>query len=61
MAKTYVPMAVDLAGGLHKRLTRYQATLTESAITPAQQSALIELISCLATFLANWHKPPVQP
>lgn len=61
MAKTYVPMAVNLAGGLHKRLTRYQATLTESALAPGQLAALTELITCLANFLANWHKPPVAP
>lgn len=61
MAKTYVPMAVNLAGGLHKRLTRYQTTLSAQAVTPAQSAALVELIACLATFLQNWHKPPIQP
>jgi hypothetical protein len=61
MAKTYVPMAVTLAGGLHKRLSRYQTTLAAQATTPAQTTALLELIACLATFLSNWHKPPIQP
>lgn len=59
MAKTYVPSAVDLASKAHKYLTRYQATLTAGATTE-QVTALVELISCLATFLNNWHKaaPP---
>jgi len=61
MAKTYVPMAVNLAGGLHKRLTRYQTTLGAQATTPQQTAALVALIACLAEFLANWHKPPIQP
>jgi len=61
MAKTYVPMAVNLAGGLHRRLTRYQSTLSEQALNETQLSALTELIACLAQFLANWHKPPIQP
>jgi hypothetical protein len=61
MAKTYVPMAVNLAGGLHKRLTRYQTTLSAQALEPGQLTALVDLIACLATFLSKWHKPPVQP
>lgn len=61
MAKTYVPMAVTLAGGLHRRLTRYQSTLTEQAVEPGQLTALVDLIACLATFLSKWHKPPLQP
>ncbi len=61
MAKTYVPMAVSLAGGLHKRLTRYQATLTEQSLSEPQTAALVALIACLADFLVNWHKPQIQP
>lgn len=60
MAKTYVPMAVDLAQGLHKRLTRYQATLSQGK-TSDQLVALAELIACLATFLNKWPKPPPNP
>lgn len=54
-AKTYVPMAVDGANWLHKRLTRYQTTLTAGA-SPGQVTALVALIACLADFLNNWHK-----
>jgi hypothetical protein len=57
MARTYIPMAVTLATGLHKRLTRYQAQLQDQATTPEQTSALLDLIACLAEFLANWNKP----
>jgi hypothetical protein len=60
MPKTYIPMAVDLAHGLHKRLTRYQATLTIGATTD-QVVALTELIACLATFLSKWVKPTPNP
>lgn len=61
MAKTYVPMAVDWAGGLHRRLTRYQTTLAAQALTPAKLAALTNLIACLAEFLSEWRKPEVQP
>lgn len=57
MARTYIPMAVNLADGLHKRLTRYQEQLTVSATTPEKLDALVDLIACLATFLARWRKP----
>jgi hypothetical protein len=50
-------MAVDFANALHSRLTKYQETLIIGA-TSDQIDALIELIACLATFLANWRKPP---
>lgn len=60
MARTYVPMAVTLAAGLHKRLSRYQATLVADK-TGDQIAALSELIACLAAFLAKWPKPPVNP
>lgn len=60
MAKTYIPGAVNIANSAHKYLTRYQATLTAGA-TPGQLAALTELVSCLAQFLANWHKPPPAP
>lgn len=53
-------MAVDGAAWLHKRLTRYQTVLTAGA-SSGQVAALTELISCLATFLVNWHKAPIEP
>lgn len=52
-------MAVDFASALHKRLTKYQAQLTDSALNDNQRTALVELIACLAEFLVNWKKPPV--
>ena len=55
--KTYIPMAVTLANGLHARLTKYQETLVIGA-TSTQIDALVALIACLATFLSNWRKPP---
>ena len=56
MAKTYIPAAIDAAQFLHKYLTRYQARLSAD-ITESQANALVELITCLAAFLVNWHKP----
>lgn len=61
MAKTYVPMAVRLANGLHKRLTRYQTTISAQAVNDNQRTALVELISCLANFLSKWTLPPPSP
>ena len=58
MPKTYIPMAVDGAAWLHKRLTRYQTTLSAGA-SADQLVALAELITCLGTFLTKWHKPPL--
>lgn len=60
MAKTYVPMAVQLGQGLHKRLTRYQTQLSADK-TAEQLTALVELIACLAAFLQKWPKPPPNP
>lgn len=60
MAKTYIPSAVDTATAAHKYLTRYQAKLS-AGVTGDQLLALTELISCLANFLAKWHKPPFNP
>lgn len=57
MAKrTYVPMAVDFANLLHGKLTRYQEKLSVDK-TPEQITALVNLITCLAQFLAVWFKP----
>lgn len=60
MTKTYVPMAVHWAGGLHKRLTKYQSTLSQGKSSD-QLVALTELIACLATFLNKWTNPPPNP
>jgi hypothetical protein len=60
MAKTYIPGAVDIASKSHKYLTRYQTVLTAGA-SAEQITAVVELISCLANFLAKWHKPAVLP
>lgn len=60
MAKTYIPGAVDIARSAHKYLTRYQATLTAGA-SIEQIAALVNLISCIADFLNEWHKPPPNP
>jgi len=56
MAKTYVPSAVDIANHAHRYLTRYQSKLSVGA-TSDQILALVDLISCLATFLSKWFKP----
>jgi len=55
--KTYLPGAVNIANKMHTYLTRYQETLVQDKTT-IQIDALIELIACLAQFLANWRKPP---
>lgn len=60
MAKTYIPGAVDVASATHKYLSRWQSKLTVGA-TAGQVAALTELIACLANFLNNWFKPPVNP
>lgn len=60
MAKTYIPGAVTIASTAHKYLSRYQTKLTLGATAP-QIAAMTELIACLATFLANWHKPAPLP
>lgn len=60
MAKTYVWGAVNAAQIAHRYLTRYQATLQTGA-TVGQVTALVNLISCLAAFLAEWHKASTNP
>jgi hypothetical protein len=59
--KTYVPGAVDMANEANRYFTRWQAKLALSATTPEKMVALTNLIACFATFLQEWHKPPVQP
>lgn len=60
MARTYYPGAVKIAATAHKYLTRYQATLT-SGQTAQRVTALVNLVACLATFLAEWNAPPINP
>lgn len=60
MARTYYPGAVKIASTAHKYLTRYQATLTNGQ-TATRVAALIALVQCLAEFLAEWTKPPINP
>lgn len=60
MAKTYIPSAVDKTTDLHKYLSRYQPKLTPPA-TPEQLTALNNLVTKCAEFLAVWHKPPPNP
>lgn len=58
--RTYIPMANWWANQLHKRLTKYQENLAEDATTE-QVEALIDLITCLATFILRWPKPQPPP
>lgn len=58
--KTYVPMAIYWANGLHKRLTKYQETLIQEKSVD-QIAALADLIVCLANFINRWNKPPPGP
>lgn len=60
MARTYYPMAVRFADATHKRLTKYQATLSKDR-TSGQITALINLIACLGEFLIAWPKKPLDP
>lgn len=60
MAKTGYPTAVTVANTAYLYLTRNQAKLNLT-INPAQATALVNLISCLATFLVEWPKPPLNP
>lgn len=60
MPRTYVPSANMLATGLHKYLTRYQATLIDGA-SEEKIAALADLINCLVAFLVKWPKPPINP
>lgn len=59
-AKTYIPGGVDIATKAHKYLTRWQHVMLIGA-TSGQVTALAGLITCLAQFLVDWHKPPVNP
>lgn len=60
MARTYYPGAVAFANVTHRYLTRYQAKLSQDKTTN-QINALLGLITCLANFLVEWPKTPVEP
>jgi hypothetical protein len=55
MAKLYIDAGVTTARATQKYLTRWQAKMVAGA-SPAQVTALTNLISCLAAFLVEWHK-----
>jgi len=58
--KTGYPTAVAVAHTAYLYLTRNQAKLALT-ISPAQATALTNLILCLATFLVEWPKPTPNP
>jgi hypothetical protein len=53
--KLYIDGAVTVVRHAQKYLTRWQPKLVAGATT-AQVTALINLVSCLAAFLNEWHK-----
>ena len=55
MAKTYIDGSVTVARTAQKYLTRWQSKMVIGATT-GQVVALTNLISCIAAFLAEWHK-----
>lgn len=55
MAKTYVDGSVVVARAAQKYLTRWQSKMVIGATTD-QVVALTDLITCIAAFLAKWHK-----
>jgi len=57
MAKTYIPSAVDKTHDLQKYFAKWSSQMSVGA-SPGQLLALANLVSCIATFLVEWHKPP---
>jgi hypothetical protein len=55
MAKLYVDGSVTVVRAAQKYLTRWQSKMVLGATTE-QIAALTDLISCIAQFLAKWHK-----
>jgi len=55
MAKLYIDGGVTVARAAQKYLTRWQSKMIIGA-TAGQVTALVNLISCLAQFLNEWHK-----
>lgn len=60
MAKTYIPQAVDDVTALSRYFGRWSQKMLIGA-SAAQTTALLELIACVAKFLAEWHKPTPNP
>lgn len=55
MAKLYIDGGVTVARAAQKYLTRWQSKMVLGA-SPAQVTALTNLITCIAQFLVEWHK-----
>ena len=55
MAKLYIDGSVTVVRAAQKYLTRWQPKMVLGA-SPAQVTALTNLITCLAAFLVEWHK-----
>lgn len=55
MAKTYIDGSVTVVRAAQKYLTRWQSKMVQGATT-GQILALTNLITCIAQFLAEWHK-----
>jgi hypothetical protein len=55
MAKLYIDGSVTVVRAAQKYLTRWQSKMVIGA-TGGQIIALTNLISCIAEFLAAWHK-----
>jgi len=55
MAKLYIDGGVTVARTAQKYLTRWQSKMIIGATTE-QITALTDLITCIAAFLAKWHK-----
>jgi hypothetical protein len=55
MAKLYIDGSVTVVRAAQKYLTRWQSKMVIGATT-GQVIALTNLITCIAEFLANWHK-----
>jgi len=58
--KTYIPQAVNEAQAMSRYFGRWAAKMQVGA-TDAQKTALANLIACIAQFLVEWHKPPINP
>ena len=57
--KTYVPGANNLARKLDKYLNQYEEVLSAGK-TADQLTAFLNLLTCLATFIKEWPKPPPE-
>jgi hypothetical protein len=55
MAKLYIDGGVTVVRQAQRYLTRWQSKMVIGA-SPAQVTALTNLITCVAQFLVEWHK-----